>query len=165
MVAKGEEWSEKDELGVWGRCKLHLEWINNKVLLCSSGNYIQYPGINHNEKNTKKKVYMCLGFPGGTHGKEAACQCRRCKRCGFYPWVWKIPWSRKGQATQVFLPGKSHGQRNLAGYSVWGGKRARHNWVTKHTHTRACVTESLCLTAEICTTLWINHISIKKIIV
>ena len=33
------------------------------------------------------------------------------------PWVWKIPWRRKWQPTPVFLPGKSHGQRSLAGYS------------------------------------------------
>ena len=38
------------ESGV-GRCKLlHLEWINNKVLLYSTGNYIQYPVINHDGK-------------------------------------------------------------------------------------------------------------------
>ena len=44
------------------RCKLlHLEWINNKVLLYSTGNYIQSPGINHNGKEYKKKnVYMCI---------------------------------------------------------------------------------------------------------
>ena len=29
-------------------------------------------------------------FPGGTSGKESTCQCRRCKRCGFDPWVGKI---------------------------------------------------------------------------
>ena len=35
----------------WCRCKLlYIEWINNKVLLYSTGNYIQYPMINHNEK-------------------------------------------------------------------------------------------------------------------
>ena len=34
-----------------GRCKLlHLEWINNKVLLYSTGSYIQSLGINHNGK-------------------------------------------------------------------------------------------------------------------
>ena len=49
--------------------------------------------------------------------KDSACQCRRCKRCRFNPWVRKIPWSRKWQPTPVFLPGKSHGQRSLAGYS------------------------------------------------
>ena len=39
------------------RCKLlHLEWINNKVLLYSTGNYIQSPGINHNGKNILKRM-------------------------------------------------------------------------------------------------------------
>ena len=35
-------------------------------------------------------------------------------------WVRKIPWKRKWQPTPVFLPGVSHGQRSLAGYSPWG---------------------------------------------
>ena len=39
------------------------------------------------------------------------------KRHGFNPWVRKIPWRRKWQPTPVFLPGKSHGQRSLVGYS------------------------------------------------
>ena len=34
------------------------------------------------------------GFPGGVSGKEPACQCRRQKRCGYNPWVGKIPWRR-----------------------------------------------------------------------
>ena len=34
----------------------------------------------------------------------------------------KIPWRRKWQPTPVSLPGKSHGQRSLAGYSPWGRK-------------------------------------------
>ena len=33
------------------------------------------------------------------------------------PWVWKFPWRRKWQPTPVSLPGKFHGQRNMAGYS------------------------------------------------
>ena len=42
-----------------GRCKLlHVEWINNKVLLNSTGNYIQSPGTNHNGKEYKKRMYM-----------------------------------------------------------------------------------------------------------
>ena len=40
-------------------------------------------------------------------------------RHGFDPWVRNIPWNRKWQPTLVFLPGKFHGQRNLAGYSPW----------------------------------------------
>ena len=42
---------------------------------------------------------------------------RRSKRLGFDPWVGKIPWRRKWQPTPIFLPGESHGQRSLAGYS------------------------------------------------
>ena len=39
-------------------------------------------------------------------------------------------WRRKWQPTPVFLPGKRHGQRSLAGYSSWGHKRDRQNLVT-----------------------------------
>ena len=38
---------------------------------------------------------------------------------------WKIPWRRKWQPTPVLLPGKSHGQRSLIGYSPWGHKKSR----------------------------------------
>ena len=55
------------------------------------------------------------GFPGGISGKKSTCQRRRHKKCGFDPWVRKIPWRRKGQPTPVFLPGESHGQRSLPG--------------------------------------------------
>ena len=47
------------------------------------------------------------------------------------PWVGKIPWRRKCQPTPVFLPGKSHEQRRLAGYSPWGHKRVGHDLMTK----------------------------------
>ena len=58
------------------------------------------------------------GLLGGASSKEPACQCRRrCKRCGFDPWVGKIPWRRAWQPTPVFLPGESYGQRSLGGYS------------------------------------------------
>ena len=42
---------------------------------------------------------------------------------------WKSHWRRKWQPTPVFLPGKSLGWRNLAGYSLWRC-RVRHDWVT-----------------------------------
>ena len=41
---------------------------------------------------------------------------------GLIPWVRNIPWNRKWQPTQVSLPGKSHGQRSLVGYSPRGHK-------------------------------------------
>ena len=46
------------------------------------------------------------------------------KRCGFQIWVRKIPWRRAWQPTPVFLPGESHGQISLAGYSPWGHKES-----------------------------------------
>ena len=64
-----------------------------------------------------------LGFPGGLSAKEAVCQCRRHKRCEFYPWIRKI-WGRAWQPNPVFLPGESQGQRSLAGYSPWGHKES-----------------------------------------
>ena len=48
---EGKDW----EFGT-RRCKLfNTGWINNKVLLCSTGNYIQHPEINHNGKEYKKR--------------------------------------------------------------------------------------------------------------
>ena len=65
------------------------------------------------------------GFPDGASGKELSCQCRRHRRCGFDPWIWKISWRRKWQLTSVFLPGKSHGQGSLVSCSPRGCKE-RH---------------------------------------
>ena len=80
------------------------------------------------------------GFPGGTSGKESACQCRRCKRRGFDPWVrtnpveegtathssilsWRIPWTEEpgrlqsiGSQSQTWLNWLSmHACRFIAG--------------------------------------------------
>ena len=68
------------------------------------------------------------GFPGGSVVKGSAWQCRRTRRCGFDPWVRKIPWKRNWQPTPAFLPGKSHGQRNLAGYGAWGLHGVSRSW-------------------------------------
>ena len=51
----------------------------------------------------------------------------------FDSWVGKVPWRRKCQATPVFLSGKSHGQRNLAWYSLWGHNELdtiEHAWAS-----------------------------------
>jgi len=65
---------------------------------------------------------MLSVFPGGASGKEPAFQCRRQKRCGLDPWVRKILGRRVWHPIPVFLPGKYHGQRNLAGYRPWNLK-------------------------------------------
>ena len=66
--------------------------------------------------------------------------CLQCRRPGFYPWVGKIPWRREWLPIPVFLPGKFHEQRSLAGYSPWGGKESRTT--EQLTHTRTASTES-----------------------
>ena len=77
-------------------------------------------------------VSAVRGLPRWLSGKESACQSRRCKRCGFNPWVEQIPGRRKWRPIPVFLPGKSHGQRSLTGYNLWGPKELD---MTEHTHT------------------------------
>ena len=68
-----------------------------------------------------------LSFPGGTSGKEPACQCRRHKRHQFDPWVGKILWRKAWPPTSVYFLGESHGQRGLAGYSPWGHQELGHD--------------------------------------
>ena len=46
---------EREGLRVWDYKLLYIRWVNNKVLLYSTGNYIQYPVINHNHSNEKNK--------------------------------------------------------------------------------------------------------------
>ena len=59
------------------------------------------------------------------------------------PWVKKISRRKKWQPTLVFLPGKSHGQRSLAGCSPRGLKQVRHSLVTKQ-HTLKYVVPRVC---------------------
>ena len=50
--------------------------------------------------------------------------CLQCRRPVFDPWVGKIPWRREWLPTPVFLPGESHRQKRLAGYSPWNCKES-----------------------------------------
>ena len=63
------------------------------------------------------QYYQHLGFPGGSHGKESACN------AGDLGSI--LEWERspgEEHGYPVFLPGESHGQRSLVGYSPWGHK-------------------------------------------
>ena len=87
--------------------------------------------------------YVCVG-PGGTWGisllplrfvtslvAQMVKNLPAMGRPGFDPWVGKIPWRGKWQPTPLFLPGESHGQRSLAGYSPWNQlQRVTYNWAT-----------------------------------
>ena len=68
-------------------------------------------------------------------GKESACNAGDAGKCGFNAWFGKIPWRRAWQPTLVFLPGESHGQRSLAGYSPWGRTESDMTEATEPTGT------------------------------
>ena len=64
------------------------------------------------------RTYM--GLPTWLSSKECACQCRGHQRHRFNPWVGKIPGGGNGKLlAPLFLPGRSHRQRSLVGYSPW----------------------------------------------
>ena len=77
---------------------------------------IYHPNINSNHS-------FIQGFSGGSEGKESACQCRRCWRPGFDPWVRKIPWREEWLPTSVFLSREFHGQATVT-------HRVSHHWAT-----------------------------------
>ena len=52
-------------------------------------------------------------------------------RLRFDPFVGKIPWKREWQPTQIFLLGKSHGQRR---YRAWSHKESNTAEVREHTY-------------------------------
>ena len=91
--------------------------------------------------------YTCqLAMHSGSSDEESTCQCRRCRRHEFDPWVGKIPWRRAWRPTLVFLPGESHGQKSLTGYSSWGHKELD---VTEHTHATTQHTCQLLMEVEV----------------
>ena len=46
---------------------------------------------------------------------------------------WEDPLEEGMQPTPIFLPGESHGQRSLEGYSLWGRKESDTTEATEHT--------------------------------
>ena len=69
------------------------------------------------------------GFPCNSRDKEPICNVGKCES---NPWAGKIPWRREWQPTLVFLPGESHGQRSLVGYSPGGHTESDTPEVTEH---------------------------------
>ena len=61
-------------------------------------------------------IFYNTGFPGGSDGKESACN---------DPWVGKIPWRRAWQPTPIFLPGESPWTEEPGGLQSTGSQRVR----------------------------------------
>ena len=88
--------------------------------------------VGHDLATKQQQYIVMLGFLGGSVVKNLLAVKETCRRSGFNPWFRKIPWRRKWQPTPVFLSEKSHGQRNLVGYSPWDCKES---YTTEHAHT------------------------------
>ena len=74
---------------------------------------------------------LSVGFPGGSDGKESACNAG----------VRKIAWRRKWQPTPVFLLEEFHGLKSLVSYSPWGRKESDIS-MGSYPHTFEYVAES-----------------------
>ena len=72
-------------------------------------------------KGPSLKAQMIKVFPGGSDGKESACNAGD---LGSIPGIRKILLRRKWQPTLVFLPGKFQVWRSLVGYNLWGHKES-----------------------------------------
>ena len=128
LICKESTWmQETQETQVWSLGQedpLEVEMATHSSILAwkipwtEDPDRLQFMGLHRNGHDwATEQVQMCAvseGFSWWLSGKEPACQYRRL-RCD--SWVGKILWKRKWQPTAVFLPGNSHGQRNLAGYS------------------------------------------------
>ena len=72
-----------------------------------------------------------MGFPGGSVGKESACNVGD---LGSIPGLGRFPWRRERLHPPVFWPGESHGERSLAGYTQSMRSKSDMTLVTEHTH-------------------------------
>ena len=128
-VEKDSGWEWNGEQGNWAnvlrtyffkRCFPEDLATNMKKRLLSRGRYGDIWGL----------AFFFFFLAWLLSSKESSCQSRR---RGFSPWVQKIPWRRNWQLTPVFLPGKSHGQRSLVGYSLWDHKEldipTKQQWI------------------------------------
>ena len=101
----GQKVKKKKRIYFWG--------TQTETLPCRPVGLNPDPQQNHLQEHNKigshyfdsvPKVNKAL--PRWFSGKECSCQCRRCKRFEFNPWVRKIHWRRNWQPTPSFLPGK-----------------------------------------------------------
>ena len=68
--------------------------------------------------------WRSLGSPGGSVVKNL----QQCRRPGFSPWIWKMPWRIACQPTLVFLPRVYHRQEEPGRLKSVGLHRVGHDW-------------------------------------
>ena len=110
---------------------LYVSTKSSNIFHHNSNIYLLYKVVR--AKNYSSIVYLSLVA-------QMVKICLQCGRPGFDPWVGKILWRRAWQPTPVFLPGESHGQRSLVGYTPWGRKESdTTELLNTHTHTLRCI--------------------------
>ena len=111
----------------WKRIRSnHLEYVLKKINKLLHA--LEFQRIKHQNFDFFRLDSILVGLPRWLSGKEFGCHCRRCR---FNPCVGKIPWKGKWLPTPVFLPGKTHGERSLAGYTPQGFKESdTTEWTT-----------------------------------
>ena len=78
------------------------------------------------EKEIRKNASKLRGLPGSVSGKEPTVQFRRPKRCGFDPWIGKIPWRRATHSS--ILAWRIPWTEEAGRLPSMGSKRVGHNW-------------------------------------
>ena len=92
-------------------------------------------------------LYTCIGFPGGSVVKNLPAK----QEMWIQSLGWEDPFEKEMATRLLFLPGKMHRQRSLAGYSPWGHKRVRHDWSNlTHTHMGIHMHAVSCFLAPAC---------------
>ena len=87
--------------------------------------------VGHNQVASLSLFKRALrGFPGGSDGKVSV---YNAGDLGLIPGLGRSPGEGNGKPTLVLLPGRSHGQRSLVGYSPWGRKASDVTNVTATT--------------------------------
>ena len=103
------------------------KWQSTPVLLPGKSHeqksLVGYSPRRHKELDTTEQLHLMLlasflRLPWWFSGKESACD----ERLMFDPSFGKILWRWKWQLSQVFFPGKSHGQRSMG----WRGGATVH---------------------------------------
>ena len=85
-------------------------------------------------------IFKHMGLPKWCCGKESACQCKRCKRQGFHPWVRKIPLEKEMATCSSILAWEIPWTEEPGGQQSMRLQRIKHYWlhnthINTHTHT------------------------------
>ena len=109
----------------------------DSVVLDDRGDSKNREGANSGKGMVKRTEYLLQGtrdnsslffppkyFASGSVGKESACNAGDTEDAGSITLLGRCPGGGRWKPTPIFLPEKSHGQRNLVGYSPWGHKES-----------------------------------------